>query len=115
MQRAGRKVGGRAWQGGADAGVNARRLQCFNVSSTEPLTAEEAATLAWLLRETYEPELLTPDTKFAAPGPNDAVVEVRVSVRISASSRLVAKQSPPGDDYSLIVDFDARAHHGRTR
>lgn len=54
-------------------------LQCYNISTTEPLTAEEAETLAWLLRETFEPELLTASTEFPSVGANDAIVEVRES------------------------------------
>ena len=56
---------------------NPASLQCYNISTTEPLTAAEAETLAWLLRETFEPELLTGATEFAAVGATDAVVEVR--------------------------------------
>lgn len=52
-------------------------LQCYNISLTAPLTAAEAETLAWLLRETFEPELLTEGTEFAAVGSADVVVEVR--------------------------------------
>jgi len=33
---------------------------CYNISTKEPLSAHEAATLTWLLRETYKPEFLTP-------------------------------------------------------
>jgi hypothetical protein len=53
-------------------------FQCYNISLTAPLTAEEAATLAWLLRETFEPELLTPGSEFGpeAVGEKDTVVEV---------------------------------------
>jgi len=49
--------------------------QVFNVSVTSPLTGKEAETMAWLLRETFEPELLTPDTRLHASG-NSCVVEV---------------------------------------
>ncbi|PSC73466.1 putative phosphoribosylformylglycinamidine chloroplastic mitochondrial [Micractinium conductrix] len=49
---------------------------CYNISTTAPLTAEESETLAWLLRETFEPELLTGGTEFPSPAANDAVVEV---------------------------------------
>ena len=34
-------------------------VQCFNIAISEPLTQHEAATVAWLLRETYEPTLCT--------------------------------------------------------
>lgn len=50
---------------------------CYNVATSSPLTAEEAETLAWLMRETYEPELLTPDSSLRAGG-SDAIVEVRL-------------------------------------
>ena len=33
----------------------AARVQCYSVALTAPLTEREAATVAWLLRETYEP------------------------------------------------------------
>ena len=41
---------------------------CFNVGlgSAAPLGKERAATLAWLLAETFEPEALTPQSSFAA-------------------------------------------------
>ncbi len=40
--------------------------QCYNVEVDSPLTTEEATTLLWLLRETFEPELLTPSSQLAA-------------------------------------------------
>jgi phosphoribosylformylglycinamidine synthase len=50
---------------------------CYNVSTAQQLTENEAATLAWLLRETYEPELLTPSSRFASTSHGDeTVVEV---------------------------------------
>ena len=52
--------------------------QCYNISTTAPLTAAEAETLAWLLRETFEPELLTGGTEFASVAANDAIVEARL-------------------------------------
>ncbi|EFN52340.1 hypothetical protein CHLNCDRAFT_139160 [Chlorella variabilis] len=50
---------------------------CYNIALTAPLTPAEAETLAWLLRETFEPELLTGGTEFpaSAVGPDDIVVE----------------------------------------
>jgi hypothetical protein len=54
-------------------------VQCFNVALSRVLTADEAATLAWLLRETYEPERLTPGSRFDSGGKRihgEAVVEV---------------------------------------
>lgn len=50
--------------------------QCFNVKLEQPLSGEQAATLTWLLRETYEPHLLTPASQLPADGSTDAVVEV---------------------------------------
>jgi len=38
--------------------------QCFNVGVSAPLTAQEAETTSWLLRETFEPELLVPESRF---------------------------------------------------
>ena len=35
---------------------------CFNVSTTGALSSSQATTLAWLLKETYEPELLTAES-----------------------------------------------------
>ncbi|KIY97626.1 phosphoribosylformylglycinamidinesynthase, partial [Monoraphidium neglectum] len=49
---------------------------CFNVQLSAPLTPKEAETLAWLLRETFEPELLTPSTVLLPGGPTQSVVEV---------------------------------------
>ena len=37
--------------------------QCFNVEVTSPLTSDEMATLQWLLRETFEPDLFTEATQ----------------------------------------------------
>ena len=37
--------------------------QCFNVEVTSPLTSDEMATLQWLLRETFEPDLFTETTQ----------------------------------------------------
>ena len=37
--------------------------QCFNVEVTSPLTSDEMATLQWLLRETFEPDLFTDATQ----------------------------------------------------
>lgn len=49
---------------------------CYNISTKEPLTTEEASTLAWLLRETFEPELLTPQSVFSPIDKTGSVVEV---------------------------------------
>lgn len=40
------------------------------------LRGAACAALYRLLRETFEPELLTPGTEFTALGPNDCIVEV---------------------------------------
>jgi phosphoribosylformylglycinamidine synthase len=53
---------------------------CYNISTKEPLTAHEAATLTWLLRETYEPELLTPASVLDSK--KTSVVEVGDFIRI---------------------------------
>eukprot|EP00899_Mesostigma_viride_P024447 jgi/Mesvir1/5187/Mv15320-RA.1 len=50
--------------------------QCYNVDVSRPLNKEQAAKVAWLLRETFEPELLTPATSFAKPGGNEVIIEV---------------------------------------
>nr|QKY14978.1 phosphoribosylformylglycinamidine synthase (PURL) [Polytomella parva] len=39
--------------------------QCFNVSTTATLSTKESESLAWLLRETFEPELLTPASQLS--------------------------------------------------
>ena len=39
--------------------------QCFNVETTEALSADEMTTLQWLLRETFEPDLFAPVSAFA--------------------------------------------------
>eukprot|EP00887_Chlorella_sp_A99_P003357 scaffold26.g3357.t1 len=49
---------------------------CYNIATSAPLSPAEARTLAWLLRETYEPELLTPASRFSEPAGDDTVVEV---------------------------------------
>lgn len=42
---------------------------CFNVGLGEaPLGRERAATLAWLLAETFEPEALSPKSSFGTSG-----------------------------------------------
>lgn len=49
----------------------------YNVQVAEPLTEAEARTLAWLLRETYEPELLRAEPALGGgSGASAAVVEV---------------------------------------
>jgi hypothetical protein len=47
------------------------------VKLERPLSEEQAATLTWLLRETYAPHLLTPASQLPADAPSDAVVEVQ--------------------------------------
>jgi hypothetical protein len=41
-----------------------------------PLDAAEADKMAWLLRETFEPQQLTPSSIFDGSAPNQCVVEV---------------------------------------
>ena len=43
---------------------------CFNVGlgGAAPLGRERAATLAWLLAETFEPEALSPESSFGSSG-----------------------------------------------
>ncbi|GLC44010.1 hypothetical protein PLESTB_000219600 [Pleodorina starrii] len=50
--------------------------QCYNISLTQSLSTAESETLAWLLRETFEPELLTPTSQLPANSPTVTVVEV---------------------------------------
>lgn len=49
---------------------------CFNIGVAAPLDANEAEKMAWLLRETFEPEHLTPDSIFDGSEPTQTVVEV---------------------------------------
>jgi phosphoribosylformylglycinamidine synthase len=68
----------RAREEASDKIVGVDSELCYNVATSAPLTAAEAETLAWLLRETFEPEALTAGSRFAAPAPGETVVEVRV-------------------------------------
>ena len=56
-----RKANAKAAVGGAVESITTE--QCFNVEVTSPLTADELATLQWLLRETFEPDLFTEATQ----------------------------------------------------
>lgn len=49
---------------------------CYNISTTAPLSEKEAETLVWLLRETYEPELLTADSRFSNIAATETIIEV---------------------------------------
>ncbi|KAK9814223.1 hypothetical protein WJX72_002529 [[Myrmecia] bisecta] len=66
--------------------------QCYNVALSSPLTAQEAETLAWLLRETFEPDLLNPTSRFETPSSSDTVVEVgpRMSFSTAWSANAVS-------------------------
>ena len=46
----------------------------------QPLSAEEAATLLWLLRETFEPELLTPSSRLAAATPTEVCKPLKKAI-----------------------------------
>lgn len=50
-------------------------LQCFNVDLTEQLDSREAETVAWLLRETYEPDQLTPATTLPKSDGATSIIE----------------------------------------
>lgn len=65
---------------------------CYNVSTTGPLTEEEANTLAWLLKETYEPELLTAGSRFSSVASSETVIEVgpRMSFSTAWSANAVS-------------------------
>ena len=68
---------------------------CYNIDTVAPLTTEEATTLCWLLRETYEPELLTPTSRFstsAAAASETTVIEVgpRMSFSTAWSANAVS-------------------------
>ncbi|BDA47656.1 Phosphoribosylformylglycinamidine synthase [Coccomyxa sp. Obi] len=63
---------------------------CFNVALKEPLSEEQAATLTWLLRETFEPELLTAGSRLQEQ--NGTIVEVgpRMSFQSAWSTNAVS-------------------------
>ncbi|KAK9837421.1 hypothetical protein WJX81_001177 [Elliptochloris bilobata] len=65
---------------------------CFNVALRQPLAEDEAATLAWLLRETYEPERLTAASRFDNAAGGDTVIEVgpRLSFQSAWSTNAVS-------------------------
>ena len=52
---------------------------CYNIQLDAPLSAKDADTLAWLLRETFEPELLRP-ASVLAPGAAHADTQIVVEV-----------------------------------
>ncbi|WIA34688.1 hypothetical protein OEZ86_013001 [Tetradesmus obliquus] len=49
---------------------------CYNVGLAAPLDPSEAEKMAWLLRETFEPQQLTAASIFDGSAPNQCVVEV---------------------------------------
>jgi phosphoribosylformylglycinamidine synthase len=51
-----------------------RSVQCFNIELTGALTEHEARTVAWLLRETYEPANCA-STSFLSPSQATTIVE----------------------------------------
>ena len=71
---------------------------CFNISVTEEgLTAEQAKTLGWLLKETYEPEKLTSETTLVPStagggffGGGSSEVMIEVGPRMSFSTAWAA-------------------------
>jgi phosphoribosylformylglycinamidine synthase len=71
-------------------------VQCFNIEVTERLTDKEAAIVAWLLQETYEPQRVRPSTCLQIPLKNDdneyKVIEVgpRMSFSTAWSANAVA-------------------------
>ena len=89
-------------------------LQCYNISTKAPLTASEAETLAWLLRETFEPELLTSGTEFANVAAGDTVVEVWRLLRLLLPCCCYALCTLHGDKQYYagtgddITQFDSR-------
>eukprot|EP00238_Polyblepharides_amylifera_P004266 CAMPEP_0196596182 /NCGR_PEP_ID=MMETSP1081-20130531/84635_1 /TAXON_ID=36882 /ORGANISM="Pyramimonas amylifera, Strain CCMP720" /LENGTH=1408 /DNA_ID=CAMNT_0041921059 /DNA_START=152 /DNA_END=4378 /DNA_ORIENTATION=+ len=56
--------------------------QCFNVQLDQELSTDQKATLEWLVRETYEPELLTTSTQLGASA---QVVEVGPRMNFSTA------------------------------
>lgn len=66
---------------------------CYNIELASPLTPDHAATLAWLLRETFEPKLLTAASALPPPSaPGATVVEVgpRLSFQSAWSTNAVS-------------------------
>eukprot|EP00884_Botryococcus_braunii_P021813 jgi/Botrbrau1/8315/Bobra.0081s0004.1 len=61
---------------------------CFNVALNRDLSEDEAGTLAWLLRETYEPHHLTPSTQLGQGSEHrreQAIVEVGPRMNFSSA------------------------------
>ena len=65
---------------------------CYNIELSAPLTEQEAATLQWLLRETFEPECFS-DQPFLSDSAAAPVVEV--GPRLSFSTAWAGQISPP--------------------
>ncbi|KAK9844820.1 hypothetical protein WJX74_007244 [Apatococcus lobatus] len=109
---------------------------CFNVALESELSSVEAATLSWLLRETFEPELLTAQPSLAASDSCSLLVEVgpRMSfttawcanavsicqacglakvLRIEVSRRFLLHSTSPLSDKQRI-DFSAMVHDRMT-
>ncbi|KAK9795604.1 hypothetical protein WJX73_007566 [Symbiochloris irregularis] len=67
--------------------------QCFNIAISQPLNAEETDKLSWLLRETFEPDMLTAQSRFeSALNGSQPVVEVgpRMSFTTAWSANAVS-------------------------
>ena len=79
---------------------------CFNVGLAAPLSEAGAATLAWLLRETFEPERLTRLSSLASP----TVVEVgpRLSFQSAFSTNAVSVCASCGLDGVTRVEPSRR-------
>lgn len=58
----------------------------FNIELAEPLTAREADTLQWLLRETFDPEGLSPQSFLARGRQAQGARVVEVGPRLSFST-----------------------------
>lgn len=59
-------------------------MQCYNVDLTAPLSEHEAATVAWLLRETYEPDQCGPSSFL--PSTDAATATIEVGPRLTFST-----------------------------
>jgi hypothetical protein len=72
------------------------------------LTAAAVCHERRLLRETFEPELLTAGSRFAAPGANEAVVEVSPPPLLLKTLCTNPPRLALMYNQCLIVDFELR-------
>lgn len=71
-------------------------MQCFNIAFREPLTQHEAATVAWLLRETYQPTLCSSTSQLDGTSAG------------SATSNGTGSGSGGGEGHTCIIEVGPR-------